>query len=115
MRLFIVDDHAEFRDSASVLLDGEGFSVVGSAGSGEEALGEVRRLCPDVVLLDIQLPGWDGFATAERLAALANPPAVILISSRARSSYGSRFDHAPVRGFLAKHDLTGDSLKSLLA
>jgi DNA-binding NarL/FixJ family response regulator len=115
VRLLIVDDHAEFRDSASVLLDGEGFSVVGSAGTGEEAVSEVMRLGPDLVLLDIQLPGLDGFATAERLAALANPPAVVLISSRARSSYGSRIDHAPVRGFLSKHELSGESLKSLMA
>jgi hypothetical protein len=57
----------------------------------------------------------DGFATAERLAALANPPAVILISSRARSSYGSRIDHAPVKGFLAKHELSSESLTSLMA
>ena len=115
MRLLIVDDHAEFRDSASALLDGEGISVVGSVGTGEEALSEVNRLGPDVVLLDIQLPGLDGFAIAERLAALADSPAVILISSRTRRSYGSRIDNAPVRGFLAKHELSNESLKSLLA
>lgn len=89
--------------------------VVGSAGSGEEAVSEVMRLGPDVVLLDIQLPGLDGFATAERLAALADPPAVILISSRARSSYGPRIEHAPVRGFLAKQELSGESLRILMA
>jgi len=114
VRLLIVDDHAEFRDSASVLLEGEGFDVVGSAATGEEALGLATRLDPDLVLLDIQLPGMDGFATAVRLAALANPPVVVLISSRTRSSYGSRIDHAPVRGFLAKHELSGESLKSLI-
>lgn len=115
VRVLIVDDHAEFRDSATVLLEGEGFDVVGSAATGVEAVGQALRLDPDVVLLDIQLPGLDGFATAERLAALANPPVVVLISSRARSSYGSRIDHAPVRGFVAKHELNGESLKSLMA
>jgi DNA-binding NarL/FixJ family response regulator len=115
VRLLIVDDHAEFRDSASVLLEGEGFDVVGSAATGEEAVGQAMRLDPDLVLLDIQLPGMDGFVTAERLAALVNPPVVVLISSRARSSYGTRIDHAPVRGFLAKHELSGESLKSLIA
>ena len=115
VRLLIVDDHAEFRDSATVLLEGEGFDVVGSAASGEEAVDQALRLDPDVVLLDIQLPGLDGFATAERLAALANAPDVILTSSRPRSSYGSRIDHAPVRGFVAKHELNGECLKSLMA
>jgi len=115
MRLLIVDDHPEFRDSARVLLEGEGFEVVGSAATGEEALGQAVELGPDVVLLDIQLPGVDGFTVAERLAALADPPVVVLISSRARSSYGSKIDHAPVRGFLAKHELSGESLKKLMA
>lgn len=115
MRLLIVDDHAAFRDSAGILLEGEGFDVVGSAGTGEEAVRQTVQLGADLVLLDIQLPGMDGFATAKRLAALADPPVVILISSRARSSYGSKIDHAPVRGFLAKHELSGDSLTSLLA
>jgi DNA-binding NarL/FixJ family response regulator len=115
VRLLIVDDHADFRVSASILLEGEGFNVVGSAGTGEEAVSQATQLGPDLVLLDIQLPGMDGFATAERLAALANPPAVILISSRARSSYGSRIDHAPVKGFLAKHELSSESLTSLMA
>lgn len=115
MRLLIIDDHAGFRESASVLLDGEGISVVGSAATGEEGVSEVTRLGPDVVLLDIHLPGVDGFATAERLAVLANPPAVILISSRARSSYGSKIDQAPVRGFLPKHELSSEAVKNLLA
>lgn len=115
MRLLIVDDHADFRDSARVFLEGEGFHVVGSAGTGEEAVAQVTQLSPELVLLDIQLPGMDGFATAELLASLPNPPEVILISSRARSSYGSRIDHAPVRGFLSKHELSGESLTSLMA
>lgn len=114
-RLLIVDDHEEFRDSARILLEGEGFEVIGAASTGEDAVGQTIRLAPDLVLLDIHLPGMDGFATADQLAALANPPAVVLISSRERGSFGARIGHAPVRGFLAKHELSGESLTSLLA
>ena len=68
--MLIVDDHADFRASARALLEAEGFEVIGEAADGREAIAEVRRLRPDVVLLDIQLPDQDGFAVAERLARI---------------------------------------------
>jgi DNA-binding NarL/FixJ family response regulator len=108
--LFIVDDHKGFRDSARTLLEAEGFRVVGEATAGEEAVTAVERLRPDLVLLDIQLPGIDGFDTAELLAALARPPMVVLTSSRAASAFGSKIDSAPVRGFVTKHELSGEAL-----
>ena len=67
--VLIVDDHEAFRQSASALLEAEGFDVVGQAADGPEAIAEAERLRPEVVLLDIQLPDLDGFAVAERLAA----------------------------------------------
>src|SRR5258707_7000789 len=63
---------------------------------------EVARLQPDVVLLDVQLPGLDGFAVAERLAAAPAPPQVVLISNSDAAAYGPRIDASPVRCFLAK-------------
>src|SRR3954451_14124550 len=64
MTVLIVDDHADFRESARALLEAEGFDVVGEAADGSEAIAEVERLRPDVVLLDIQLPDQDGFTVA---------------------------------------------------
>jgi DNA-binding NarL/FixJ family response regulator len=113
-RVLIVDDHAAFRESASALLEAEGFDVVGEAADGESAVAEVARLRPDIVLLDIQLPGLDGFDVAERLAGAADAPAVILISSRDAAAYGSRVEEAPVRGFLAKRSLSGPALAGLV-
>ncbi len=112
--LLIVDDHEDFRESARILLEAEGFEVVGLAAAGEEAVTATERLDPDLVLLDIQLPGIDGFVTAERLAALPKPPAVVLISSRAVHTFGSKVADAPVRGFVAKHELSGAALARLL-
>src|SRR5215469_13842450 len=74
----------------------------------------VARLRPDVVLLDVQLPGIDGFVVAEQLAAVPDPPRVVLISSRDAASYGPRLDGAPVCGFLAKRALSGASLAALV-
>ena len=73
--VLIVDDHEAFRQSASALLEAEGFHVIGKAADGPDAVEQAERLRPDVVLLDIQLPGIDGFAVAERLAALPDATA----------------------------------------
>jgi DNA-binding NarL/FixJ family response regulator len=112
--VLIVDDHADFRSSATALLEAEGFAVVGSAADGATAVEAVMRLRPAVVLLDVQLPDTDGFAVAGRLAQLADPPRVVLISSRDAAAYGARLDAAPARGFLAKRELSGAALAALV-
>ena len=113
--VLIVDDHAPFRATARELLEAEGFVVAGEARDGASALESVRRIRPDVVLLDVQVPGIDGFAVAERLAAEPEPPLVVLISSRAPESYRRRLRDSPARGFVAKSELSGECLSALLA
>jgi len=112
--VLIVDDHGAFRDAARGLLEAAGFAVVGTAGDGPQALAEAERLVPDVVLLDIQLPGLDGFDVAERLASRVPAPHVVLTSSRDAITYGERVGRASVVGFLPKRELNGASLARLL-
>jgi DNA-binding NarL/FixJ family response regulator len=112
--VLIVDDHADFRRSARLLLEAEGFHVVGEAEDGEHAIREVARLRPDVVLLDVQLPDVDGFAVAVCLAAQGSGAAVVLISSREAAAYGPRLQAAPAKGFIAKQSLSGEALAALL-
>ena len=112
--VLIVDDHEDFRTSARALLELQGFEVVAAVRDGEAALAAVERLRPDLVLLDVQLPGMDGFEVAERLASSTQPPRVVLISSRRRSAYEVRLPGAPVAGFLGKHELSGATLAALL-
>jgi DNA-binding NarL/FixJ family response regulator len=112
--VLIVDDHEEFRESASALLEAEGFAVIGQAPDGGGALEEVARLRPDVVLLDIQLPDLDGFAVADRLAAVSHPPHVVLISSREAASYGPRLQAVHAGGFITKRELSGERLARLV-
>jgi DNA-binding NarL/FixJ family response regulator len=109
----IVDDHEGFRRMARALLEAEGFDVVGEAADGETALAEAARLRPVLVLLDIQLPDLDGFEVAARLASQADPPAVVLTSSRAARSYRRRLAASPVLGFIAKSELSGQALAAL--
>ena len=114
--VLIVDDHAEFRAGARALLEVDGFEVLGEAPDGESALEAARRLRPQVVLLDVQLPGIDGFCVADRLAAGDDPPIVVLTSSRAAEAFRRRLDEAEsVRGFIAKAELSGECLSALLA
>jgi DNA-binding NarL/FixJ family response regulator len=114
MTIVIVDDHAAFRRAARDVLRAEGLDVVGEAADGAEALAEVARLAPGLVLLDIQLPDMDGFEVAERLAESPRPPAVILISSRESEQYGDRVARATVRGYIAKSRLSGAAIRAIL-
>jgi DNA-binding NarL/FixJ family response regulator len=109
-RVVIVDDHAPFRSLARRLLVAGGFQVVGEAVDGAGALVAVRALSPDVVLLDVQLPDLDGFAVAEVIAREADAPVVVLVSSRGLLDYGRRVDASTARGFIAKADLSGETL-----
>src|SRR5215472_7039397 len=97
--VLIVDDHDGFRESASALLEAEGFSVVGAVADGDAALAAVERLRPEVVVLDVQLPDLDGFEVAERLSATPQSPSVVLVSSREAAAYGPRLRAVPARGF----------------
>jgi DNA-binding NarL/FixJ family response regulator len=112
--VLIVDDHPGFRASARALLEAEGFDVVGEAADGDQAVRDVGRLRPDVVLLDIQLPDVDGFAVADRLASEGSAAAIVLISSREAAAYGPRLEAAAARGFIAKRALSGEALAALL-
>lgn len=115
LTLLIVDDHDEFRRFMVSALHEDGFDVAGEAADGESALTEADRLRPDVVLLDVQLPGIDGFEVARRLAASAHPPTVVLTSGRMASDYGHSIQDAPIRGFIPKQDLSATALTALLA
>jgi len=114
-RIVIVDDHPSFRAAARMLLEDEGYDVVGEAGDGHTALDAVRELTPDVVLLDINLPDIDGLEVARRLTSARVPGAIVLVSSREQSDFGELIGQCGARGFISKGELSGSSLEALLA
>ena len=112
-RVLIVDDHAPFRSIARQVLTADGFDIVGEAADGAEAIRACGELCPDLVLLDVQLPDIDGFSVAAVLTARVDPPAVVLVSSRSRTDYGSRIEDCHAHGFIAKAELSVDVVRRL--
>lgn len=82
MNVLIVDDEAPARDRLRRLLEEDGAHVVvGEAGNGRQALELAERLTPDVVLLDIRMPGLSGIETAQHLNTFAEPPAIIFATA----------------------------------
>lgn len=82
LRVLIVDDEPPARERLGRMLAGmPDVAVVGEAGNGVEALAACSRLAPDVVLLDIRMPGMDGIETARHLNAYDEPPAVIFVTA----------------------------------
>jgi DNA-binding NarL/FixJ family response regulator len=115
LTVLIVDDHAGFRAFARALLEAENFDVVGEADDAASALAAASRLRPQVVVLDIQLPDRDGFEVAAQLAQTADPPVVVLVSTRDISTYRRRLAASPVRGFISKSELSGHALLALVS
>jgi len=97
-----------------MIVEGAGLEVVAEVADGEAALAAAAETDPDVVLLDVRLPGLDGIAVAELLARRQPPPAVVLTSSSDAASYGARLAAAPVCGFIPKERLTPRALADLL-
>jgi DNA-binding NarL/FixJ family response regulator len=79
--ILLVDDHPLTRDGLAALLSGHGFDVVGEAGDGEEALDLARDLQPDVILLDLSMPGLDGLAALPRLRDEAPGCEVVVLTA----------------------------------
>jgi DNA-binding NarL/FixJ family response regulator len=112
--VLIVDDHASFRRAVRLVLEYEGYEVVGEAAGGEEALASAADLRPELVLLDVHMPGIDGFEVATRLASDERAPAVILTSSRDDSDFEQRVRKSGARGFIPKAEISGQRLADLL-
>jgi DNA-binding NarL/FixJ family response regulator len=110
--VLVVDDHAGFRSRARMLLEADGYEVVGEAADGGTAVAESKRLSPDIVLLDVQLPDIDGFEVAERITG-ESPVAVVLTSSRDWSDSAELIERSGARGFLAKDKLSGEAIAEI--
>jgi CheY-like chemotaxis protein len=109
LRVVLVDDDDRFRAVARRALVADGVDVVAEVDDGDAAVGAVAQWRPDVVLLDIMLPGIDGMEVARRLRAEGGGPVVILISTR-DVAYGRRVAAGLAAGFLPKDELSLEAI-----
>lgn len=105
LHVVLVDDDERFRAMACRALVADGIEVVAEVGNGEDAFDAVVRTRPDVVLVDMRLPGIDGLEVARQLRAEGGGPAVILISTL-DAAYGRRVAAGLAAGFLPKNELS---------
>lgn len=111
IRVLIVDDQEPFRRAATTVVSlTDPFVVVGAVESGEECLAAVTTLRPDLVLMDINLPGMDGIDTAAALRALATPPVVVLVSTYGAAEYADRARECGAAAYIEKSTFGPDSL-----
>jgi DNA-binding NarL/FixJ family response regulator len=115
MRVLAVDDQVPFREAARRVVDATaGFAWAGEADSGADAVRRVRECTPDLVIMDVRMPGMDGIETARRLAELVPDAFVVLISLESSADLQAVVPpgvHAHVR----KQDLSVRTLPALWA
>lgn len=112
--VLIVDDHAGFRASARRVLEAGGYSVVAEAADGTSGVSAAAESHPDLALVDVQLPDFDGFEVTRRLQEAGEAPDVVLISSRDLADFASLVQASGARGFVSKGELSPAALEELL-
>jgi CheY-like chemotaxis protein len=112
VRVLVVDDQAAFlRTMTSVVRETPGFEVVGEASSGEESLVVATDLLPDLVLMDVHLPGIDGLEATRRLLGRDRPPVVLLLSTYDEDAGADFVAESGASAYLTKSAFGPDRLR----
>jgi DNA-binding NarL/FixJ family response regulator len=115
MRILVVDDSPHFRNGVRELLQLGGLEVVDLAADGEEALGAVAGTSPDGVLLDINLPGRDGYAVAAAIASVCPAAKIVLTSSDVEAVPNCVLAECGATAFVPKTELATVDLPRLFS
>jgi two-component system, NarL family, invasion response regulator UvrY len=114
VRVLTVDNQPLFRDAArAVITATPGFEALAEVGSGEDALDLLDRLQPDLVLVDVSLPGIDGLETSQQLSAHDPAPLVVLISADDDPLLRDSAHQYGAAGFISKAELRPGVLRTL--
>lgn len=116
IRVLLVDDHESFLSAARLVIAATGdFRLAGEARSGEEAVAAATPRACDLVLMDIKLPGMDGFEATRRIRARRGAPRVIVLSTYAADEYAAAARAAGADAFITKSEFGPASLRRLWA
>ena len=114
VRVLTVDDHPAFRDAVRALIDATpGFEVAGEVTSGEDAVGAVMRLRPDLVLMDVGLSGIDGYEATRRLRYVRPATVIVLVSASDEALEGVTAMTCGAVAWVRKQDLRPSLLTEL--
>src|SRR5690606_2843646 len=103
IRVFLADDQEMVRAGFTMVLEAEGdIEVVGTAGSGEDAVSATKQLHPDVVLMDIRMPGMNGLDATRLITSMSHAPRVVVVTTFGPAEYLRSALQAGASGFLLK-------------
>jgi DNA-binding NarL/FixJ family response regulator len=105
MRVLLVDDSQRFTAAATRFLSlFPDLEIVGQARTGREALDQVKRLRPDLVLMDVGMPEIDGLEATRQIKRQARPPRVVILTLHDSAEYRAQAQRAGADGFMSKQD-----------
>jgi DNA-binding NarL/FixJ family response regulator len=114
VRVLIVDDQLPFREAARMVVEmTDGFEVAGEAGDGEEGVEMTQALKPDLVLMDVQMPGIDGLEATRRIRELDDAPNVVVMSTHESGDYRETALDAGAHTFIPKSEFSMKALEEL--
>jgi DNA-binding NarL/FixJ family response regulator len=116
VRVLIVDDQPPFRDASRMVVEmTDGFEVAGEAENGEQGVELAASLKPDLVLMDVQMPGIDGLEATRRIRRVDDPPQVLVMSTHESGDYDAPAVDAGAFGFVPKSQFSMDALEDTWA
>ncbi|MEU4563401.1 response regulator transcription factor [Actinoplanes sp. NPDC023936] len=116
IRLVVADDHPVVRDGlATMFASAPGFTVVGEAADGAEAVRMAQALSPDVILMDLRMPGTDGLTAITELARTGNPARVLVLTTYDNDAHVLPAIEAGATGYLLKDSPREDLLRGVRA
>jgi DNA-binding NarL/FixJ family response regulator len=112
--LFLVDDHIIVRDGLQALLEAQAdFKVIGGAATGREAVQKISQLCPDVVLMDINMPDLNGIEATQQIRTRCPGTQVIILSMHASGEYIQRALQAGAQGYVLKESAGSEVIDAI--
>lgn len=114
IKVLIADDHAIVRNGLRRMLEEqEDIQIVGEAGDGHETIQKVRETAPDVILLDISMPGMDGLEVTKQLKAIDPEVRILILTMHGEEEYAPQLMREGAMGYMTKHAPPEELVKAI--
>jgi two-component system response regulator EvgA len=113
--VFIIDDHPVIRLAVRMLLENEGYCVVGESDNGVDAMQMVRECLPDLIILDISIPRLDGLEVLSRFHTMAIPLKILVLTAQSPALFAIRCMHSGAAGYVCKQEDLSELLSAIKA